>query len=85
MLKLQTGGERSLGDLKLLRSWILGRKPVLQLVTRLRQRTRERAVRVADHPAEQLGGDADRAELRRCTGGPAQALGRARGECAADR
>src|SRR6266496_3625116 len=57
MFQLQTGGERCLGDLELLGTWILGRKPVLELVTRLREGARERAVRVADHPAEQLCGD----------------------------
>jgi hypothetical protein len=60
MLKLDARGERSLGDLELLRARILGRQPVLQLVAGLGERARERTVRVSNHPAEQLRRDADR-------------------------
>jgi len=74
MLKLETGGERGLGDFELLRARVLGRKPVLQLVSGLGECAGERPVWMANHPAEQLGRDADGPELRCCPGRAAQML-----------
>src|SRR5205814_956646 len=84
MFQLQAGGERGLGDLELLGGRLLGRQPVLQLVARLGERAREAVLRVADHPAEELGGDADSAELSRGSSGAAQMLRCTRRESAPD-
>src|SRR5437667_6459678 len=83
MFQLQASGKRGLGDLELLRRGLFGREPVLELVARLRERAREPVVWIADHPAEELGGDSDGAELGGRAGRAAQVLRRARGEHAA--
>ena len=85
MLELQAGGERRLGDLELLRGRLGGGEPVLQLVAGPRERARERLVRVARHPAEELGRGRDRAELSRGAGRAPQVLRRLGGQRAADR
>src|SRR5581483_6979944 len=64
MLELEALRERSLGDLELVRRRLGGREAVLELVAGLRERPRERIVRVPRHPAEQLRGGGDRADLR---------------------
>ena len=63
MLELEARLERRLGHLELLGARLRGREAVLELVPRLRQRLRERVLRVPRHPAEELGGRGDRAEL----------------------
>ena len=85
MLKLQAGGERGLGDLELLGTWILGRKPVLELVTRLRERARDAR---SGFRTIQLNSSVATPTAPSCaaaSGRPAQVLRRARGERAADR
>src|SRR5262249_50823837 len=68
VLEIEACVERSLGDLELLGARLGGREPVLQLVTRKRECTREAAIRGALHPAEDLGRCGDRTEGAR--GGP---------------
>src|SRR3954468_11197740 len=85
MLELQAGRQRRLGDFELLRARLGGGEPVLQLVAGPRQGARERLVRVARHPAEQLRGRGDGTELGRRAGGAAQVRGRLRGERCPDR
>src|SRR5439155_4277509 len=64
MLELEARRQRRLGHLELLGARLGGREAVLELVSRLRERLRERVRGVPRHPAEELGRDGDRAELR---------------------
>jgi hypothetical protein len=68
MLELEARRERGLRYLELLRGRLLGGQPVLQLVARLGERAGETVLRIADHPAEELGRDADSADLGRGAG-----------------
>ena len=58
---------------------------MLELVSRLRQRLREQVVRVPRHPAEELGGHGDRANLGRHLRLTALALRREPGQNVGDR
>src|SRR6476646_2600492 len=85
MLELEARGQRGLGHLELRRRRLGGREPVLELVTRLRERLSERVRRVPRHPAEELGGGGDRAELRDRLRLAPPVLGRQSSEGVADR
>src|SRR5881628_1353477 len=85
MLELQAGGQRGLGDLELLGRRLRRREAVLELMAGRRERMRHTTLRVARHPAEDLGRRAERADLRSRTRGIPPALGRARRERVADR
>src|SRR4051812_13795724 len=85
MLECEARGERGLRDLQLLRRRLRRREPVLQLVPGLRQPLREQVVGMTRHPAEELRGRGERAELRRCACRLLQPLGCEPGECVADR
>src|SRR5882757_6880280 len=84
MFELEAGGECCLRDLELLRRRLGRREAVLQLVSRLRKRLRERVARVARHPTEDLGRSGDRAELRCGARLVAHTHGREPGEHVAD-
>ena len=62
--ELEARGERGLGDLELLGRRLGRREPVLELVAGPRERPRERLLRVALHPAEELGRGRDDADGR---------------------
>ena len=64
LLELEARGERGLGDFDLLRRRLCGRDAMLELVAGLGERAREPVLRVAHHPAEDLGGSGQRAALR---------------------
>jgi hypothetical protein len=59
-----TGGKGGFRDLELLGGRLGGRETMLELVTRPRERLRERAIRVASHPAEELRRGRERTEHR---------------------
>src|SRR5205085_5116141 len=85
MLELEARSERRLGNLELLGAGLGGREAVLELVSRLRQCLREQVVRVSRHPAEELGGGRDRADLGSRLRGAPVPLGSEAGEDVADR
>src|SRR3954453_6410124 len=64
MLELEARLERRLGHLELLGAGLRGREAVLELMSRLRQRPREKILGVPRHPAEELGCRRNRADLR---------------------
>jgi hypothetical protein len=63
MLELEARLERRLGHLELLGSRLCRREAVLELVTRLGEPLCERMIGMPVHPAEELGGRGDRADL----------------------
>ena len=85
MLELEARLERGLGHLELLGARLGGREAVLELVARLRERPRERLLRMPRHPAEELGCRGDRADLRDRLRLRFGALGREPGEDVPDR
>src|ERR1022692_1937741 len=67
-LEREARGERGFRHLQLLRRRFGGREPVLERVPRPGKRLRDGMARVPRHPAEDLRGRGERAELRRRAG-----------------
>src|SRR5215218_501492 len=85
MFELEAGGEGGLCDFELLGRRLRGGQTMLNLVAGLRQRLRQRMIRVADHPREDLRRRGERAERGEATRGKPE-LGRRPGsEDVADR
>src|SRR4051794_15550134 len=84
MLEREAGREGRFGDLQLRLGRLRRRKAVLDLMARLRQRLRHRVAGVTRHPAEELGGRSDGADLRDGPGGRTEARRREAREDVAD-
>src|SRR5687768_10400426 len=88
MLALEAEALRQsgLGDLELIRRWIGGREPVLELMPRLRKSFRNGMLRVPDHPRKNLRRRRKRAQRSRsaseaaCLGRKSRREGVAEGE-----